>query len=103
MREAVNRTLKGIAGVAESPPHNAANVYLGLIERAENGGPRAFANCGPPPQVASRLPGGRGGGGSFRVLTGRPHPLILTDRYQLRDTVAGVCTGAHREQLLTDA
>jgi hypothetical protein len=82
--------------------HNAANEYLGLIERAEqNGGPRAVPT-GPPPQVASRLPGGRGGG-SFRVLTGRPHPLVPTDRYQLRDTGAGVCTGARRQQLLTGA
>jgi hypothetical protein len=37
-------------------------------------GPPGPAQTGPPPQVASRLPGGRGGG-SFRVLTGRPHPL----------------------------
>jgi hypothetical protein len=56
--------------------HNAANEYLGRpIERAESGAPRACANLvvptGPPPQVASGLPGGRGGGDSFRVLTGR--------------------------------
>jgi hypothetical protein len=61
----------------------------------------------PPPQVASSMPVGSpeaGGGGSFRVLTGRPHPLVLTGRYQLRDTGAGVCaTGARRQQLLADA
>jgi hypothetical protein len=26
-------------------PHNAANEYLGLIERAENGAPRAYGLC----------------------------------------------------------
>jgi hypothetical protein len=75
--------------------HNAANEYMGLIERAENGGPRACANwialsSGQQPPPRSGLAGG-GGGGGFRVVTGRPHPLILTDRHQLRDTGAGAC------------
>ena len=63
--------------------HNAANEYLGLIERAENGAPRACANWTAPSsgQWAPRRPGG----GSFRVLTGRPHPLILTDRLACYD------------------
>jgi hypothetical protein len=29
-------------------PHNAANEYLGLIERVENGAPRACANWTAP-------------------------------------------------------
>ena len=31
-----------------APLHNAANEYLGLIERAENGAPRACANWTAP-------------------------------------------------------
>jgi hypothetical protein len=43
--------------------HNAANEYLGLIERAENGGPRACANWTTHPlkwPVGSSEAGGAG-------------------------------------------
>jgi hypothetical protein len=46
-----------------------------MIERAENGPPRACANCTGPSGLKWPVGSPEAGGGSFRVLTGDPHPL----------------------------
>jgi hypothetical protein len=84
-------------------------LHLGLIAQAgsgEWGPPRpcllatAYWTAPSSGQWAPQRPGG----GLFPCVDRQTAcPLVLTDRYQLRDTGAGVFTGARMQQLLIEA